>query len=91
MSALILSLNIWRQIISYPLQINLFLSNTVTRAPSELGCGIVYHFWKSTGRTDILYLLSEKYLSIQIDASLLCITVIILLLLLSYMNYSSHN
>ncbi|WP_438785477.1 YitT family protein [Enterococcus sp. DIV0421] len=46
-------------------------------------------FWGgSTGGTDILYLLLEKYFGIRIGTSLLCITVIILLLSLSYMNYS---
>lgn len=88
MSILTVSLNFWTQLIPSPPQINLFLSSIATGILSGLGCGIIYRFGGSTGGTDILYLLLEKYFGIRIGTSLLCITVIILLLSLSYMNYS---
>lgn len=79
-------LSIWGSLplaFSFP---SLLIASLLTGVMSGIGCGLVFRAGGSTGGTDVIYQLLEKYRQIKIGTSLLVITSAILVLSLSYLD-----
>ncbi|MGX7172862.1 YitT family protein [Enterococcus ratti] len=84
--ALIFFLHLWEEMhIHFAVQ-NLLINSVMTGILSGIGCGLVFRFEGSTGGTDILYQVFEKYFHIKIGKSLFLITLAILIISLLYLD-----
>jgi uncharacterized membrane-anchored protein YitT (DUF2179 family) len=65
---------------------SLLINSLMTGVLSGIGCGLVFRFGGSTGGTDIIYQVFEKYFQIKIGKSLFLITFGILIVSLLYLD-----
>ncbi|WP_338065976.1 YitT family protein [Enterococcus villorum] len=84
--SLVFFLHLWEGLhIHFAVQ-SLLINSLMTGVLSGIGCGLVFRFGGSTGGTDIIYQVFEKYFQIKIGKSLFLITFGILIVSLLYLD-----
>ena len=84
--SLVFFLHLWEGLhIHFAVQ-SLLINSLMTGVLSGIGCGLVFRFGGSTGGTDIIYQVFEKYFQIKIGKSLFLVTFGILIVSLLYLD-----
>lgn len=84
--SLVFFLHLWEGLHIHFAVHSLLINSLMTGVLSGIGCGLVFRFGGSTGGTDIIYQVFEKYFQIKIGKSLFLITFGILIVSLLYLD-----
>lgn len=84
--SLVFFLHLWEGLHIHFAVKSLLINSLMTGVLSGIGCGLVFRFGGSTGGTDIIYQVFEKYFHIKIGKSLFLITSGILVISLLYLD-----